>query len=163
MSLKKWICVLSVLKAIIPTHFLCQTECSRSAWSLILSNWYPSSEREIKFRRCLFTSSIKREIGIFRVVVVQKRQRNVQKSVLHVRSVFLFFLSFFFFFFFFLTFSLPSASLDLKVSNSKLWEITGHHKYFALVCNNMTAYPDTGVRRTLEIAEMVQHKVVHHC
>ena len=31
-------------------------------------------------------SSIKREIRHFRVVVVQKRERNVQKSVMHVRS-----------------------------------------------------------------------------
>ena len=44
------------------------------------------------------------------------------------------------------------------LSNSKLhmWENTGHHKYFAYICNNMTAYPYTGVSRTLEIAEMVQ-------
>ena len=44
------------------------------------------------------------------------------------------------------------------LSNSKLcmWENTGHHKYFAHICNNMTAYPDTGVSRTLEIAETVQ-------
>ena len=48
--------------------------------------------------------------------------------------------------FFFLTFPLPSASLDLKVPNSKLWENTGHHKYFAIVCNNMTAYPDARLR-----------------
>ena len=45
-----------------------------------------SSEREIKFRRWLFTSSIKREIRHFHVVVVQKRERNVQKSVMHLRS-----------------------------------------------------------------------------
>ena len=37
-----------------------------------------------------------------------------------------------------------------------MWENTGHHKYFAHICNNMTAYPDTGVSCTLEIAEMVQ-------
>ena len=34
----------------------------------------------------MFTFSIKREIRHFYVVVVQKRQRNVQKSVMHVRS-----------------------------------------------------------------------------
>ena len=56
------------------------------------SRWVPlkgpdsSSEREIKFRRCLFTSSVKREIRHFKVVVVQKRKRNVQKSVMHVGS-----------------------------------------------------------------------------
>ena len=43
-------------------------------------------EREIKFRRSLFTSSIKRELRHFHVVVVQKLERNIQKSVMHVRS-----------------------------------------------------------------------------
>ena len=37
--------------------------------------------------RCLvFTSSIKREIRKFHVVVVQRRQTNVQKSVMNVQS-----------------------------------------------------------------------------
>ena len=40
----------------------------------------------IKIRRCLFTFSIKDEIRHFHVVVVEKRQRNVQKSVMHVQS-----------------------------------------------------------------------------
>ena len=47
---------------------------------------YPSSEREIKFRRCLCTYYIGRQIRHFHVVVVQKRERNVQKSVMHVQS-----------------------------------------------------------------------------
>ena len=34
----------------------------------------------------MFTSSIKREIRDFHAVVVHWRQRNVQKSVLHVQS-----------------------------------------------------------------------------
>ena len=46
---------------------------------------YPSKEEERKFRRWLFTSSIKYEIRHFHVVVVQKRQRNEQKSVMHVQ------------------------------------------------------------------------------
>ena len=37
---------------------------------------YPSSEREIAFRRCSFTYSIKREIRHFHVVVVQKRVKK---------------------------------------------------------------------------------------
>ena len=46
-SLKKWICVLSVLIAIVPTHLL----------------GHPSSSKgEITFRRCLFTFCIKHEI-----------------------------------------------------------------------------------------------------
>ena len=35
-----------------------------------------SSEREVKFRRCLFTYFIKREIRHFHVVVVQKRAKK---------------------------------------------------------------------------------------
>ena len=57
--------------------------CSRCRRTLLKLNFkgpYPSSERELKFRRCLFTSSIKHEIRHFHVVVVQKRERNVQKK-----------------------------------------------------------------------------------
>ena len=43
-------------------------------------------ERERKIRRRLFTFSIKREIRHFDVVVVQRQQRNLQKSVIHVQS-----------------------------------------------------------------------------
>ena len=40
-----------------------------------------------KVNRCLvFMSSTKREIRHFHVVVVQRRLRNVQKSVMHVQS-----------------------------------------------------------------------------
>ena len=47
---------------------------------------YLSSEKG-KENRCLeFTSSIKRAVSKFHVVVVQRRQRNVQKSVMHVHS-----------------------------------------------------------------------------
>ena len=45
-----------------------------------------SLERERNLSCRLFTSSIKREIRHFPVVVVQWRQRNVQKSVMHVQS-----------------------------------------------------------------------------
>ena len=37
------------------------------------------SEEKLAFRRCLFTLSIKREIGHFHVIVMQIWQRNVQK------------------------------------------------------------------------------------
>ena len=47
---------------------------------------HPSSGREKKFRRGLFTFSTQREIWHFHVVVAQKRQRNVQKSEMHVQS-----------------------------------------------------------------------------
>ena len=36
----------------------------------------------------MFTSSVRREIGQFQVVVVQRRQGNVQKGVMHVQSCF---------------------------------------------------------------------------
>ena len=44
--------------------------------------------QEMKKESCclLFPSSTKREIRQFHVVVVQHRQRNVQKSVMHVQS-----------------------------------------------------------------------------
>ena len=53
--------------------------------SLELISWWPHSslERERKFCRRLFASSRKRKIiHYFHVVVVQERQRNVQKSVI---------------------------------------------------------------------------------
>ena len=49
---------------------------------------YRSSGKEKQSRRLVFTSSTKREIRQFHVVVVQWRQRNVQKSVMHVQSCF---------------------------------------------------------------------------
>ena len=58
-----------------------------------LVSWGPYStlESERKIRIRLFTSSIKREIRHFHVVVVQWRQGNVQKSMnlMHVQSYFL--------------------------------------------------------------------------
>ena len=77
---------------------------------------YSSSEREIKFRRCLFTSTIKREIRHFHVVVVQKRERNVKKVWCTCEVVLLLINPIVF-----LTFSLLSASLDLKVPNYFSW------------------------------------------
>ena len=56
-----------------------------SPWSWFLRD-YTSFERERKIRFRLFTSSIQREIRHFQAVVVQWRQRNLQKSVLHVQS-----------------------------------------------------------------------------
>ena len=45
---------------------------------------YQSSGKEKESRCLVFTSSTKREIRHFHVVVVQRRERNVQKSVMHV-------------------------------------------------------------------------------
>ena len=46
---------------------------------------YQSSEKE-KYCCFVFPSSTEREIRHFHVVIVQRRQRNVQKSVMHVQS-----------------------------------------------------------------------------
>ena len=47
---------------------------------------YQSSGKEKESRCLVFTSSTKRENRPFHVVVVQRRQGNVLKSVLHVQS-----------------------------------------------------------------------------
>ena len=47
---------------------------------------YLSAEREIRFCRHLFTFSLKCKIMQFHVEIVQKRQRNIQKSVMRVQS-----------------------------------------------------------------------------
>ena len=56
---------------------------NKCRWTLLELNSegpYPSSEKEIKFRRCLFTHSIKHEIRHFHVVVVQKRAKKCTKK-----------------------------------------------------------------------------------
>ena len=70
-------CVLSVFIAIIPTNYF--VERTRTLLNLNSKGPYSSSESKMKFLRCLFTFSIKHEIRHFHVVV-QKRQRNVQKA-----------------------------------------------------------------------------------
>ena len=71
---------------------------------------YPSTEREIKFGRCMFTSSIKREEFSRRSCAKTGEEMYVQSCCFAYKICC-------FFFVFFLTFSLPSASLDLKVPN----------------------------------------------
>ena len=75
-------------------------------------SWGPHSsfERERQIRCRLFTSSINRKIRDFHAVVVQSRQRNVQKSVLHVKVVVLLIRPIAF-----LTFSPPSTPSLLKL------------------------------------------------
>ena len=55
-------------------------------FSGVKSKRLQSSGKEEESRCLVFTSSTKREIRYFHVVVVQRRQRNVQKSVMHVQS-----------------------------------------------------------------------------
>ena len=84
-SLTKWIHAASNFIALIPSRSVRQ----------ILAFFFFGVEFYItvaKFRKrkrkslSLFTSSSKREIGYFHVVVVQWWQRNVLKSVMHVQS-----------------------------------------------------------------------------
>ena len=75
-SHKKWIYVFPVFISMIPTHLLL-SKVGETPWGWIAS-------REIKFRRRLFKSSIKCNIKRFHVAVMQKRERNLQKDVIHV-------------------------------------------------------------------------------
>ena len=51
---------------------------------------YQSSGKQKESCCLVFPSSTKREFNHFHVVVVQRRQRNVHKSVMHVQSCFFF-------------------------------------------------------------------------
>ena len=64
----------SIFIAVIPTHLLCQLKANSPGAEI------PSSETGRKFRRRLFTSSIKREIKRFYVVVVQWWQKECTKK-----------------------------------------------------------------------------------
>ena len=69
----------------------------------------------------MFTYSIKREIRHFHVVVVQKRAKKcTRKRDAHAKMLFCLKSLLFF-----LTFSLPSASLDLKVPNNSIADNIG--------------------------------------
>ena len=80
------------------------------SWVPVPKRRYRSSGKE-KESRCLeFTSATKREISHFHVLVVQWRQRNVQKCVMHVEGSCFANLAYCF-----LPFSLTSLSSLLKV------------------------------------------------
>ena len=61
-------------------------ECWQIFLELNSKRLYQSSGIEKEIGCLVFTSSTKREIRHFYVVVVKQRQRNVQKSVMHVQS-----------------------------------------------------------------------------
>ena len=84
--LKKLIIVLSVLIAIIPTLLLCQMQANPP--EVEFQGTISKFKIEIKFRRCLFTFSIKRKItkGIFTSQSCKNGQSNIQKSVIQLRS-----------------------------------------------------------------------------
>ena len=85
-------------------------------WSWILKRLYQSLEKEKESRCIVFTSSTKRKIRQFHVAVVLRRQRNVQKNVMHVQSCCFASLNLLSTF---LPFSLPSPSSLLKLPNCR--------------------------------------------
>ena len=79
--------LLSALKQLfLHSYFV---KCRQTLLKVFFFFFNPGSERDVKFPRRLFTIAIKRKIRHFHVVVVWKRQRNVQKSVTHVQTFFL--------------------------------------------------------------------------
>ena len=68
----------SLSRLFLPTYFV---ECRRTLLKLNSKGLYTNSEREIKFRRCLFTFPMhkRRNCRNFHVVVVQKLRTNAQK------------------------------------------------------------------------------------
>ena len=76
-SLKNLIHVLSLSIAIIPNNFEFFVNCSSPGVEFLR---YSSSERDRKFRRYSFTSSMKFQSRKFQVVVVQGREGDVPKS-----------------------------------------------------------------------------------
>ena len=83
---------------------------------LISCGLHSSLERERNIRRRLITSSIKREIRHFHVVVVQRRQRNVLKAWRTCKVDGLLYKPITF-----LTFSLPLLSSFLKLPTNQGW------------------------------------------
>ena len=67
-------------------HLVYFVKCWQMFLELNSKGLYQSSGKEKESCCLVFPSSTKREIRQFHVVVVQRRQRNVQKSVMHVQS-----------------------------------------------------------------------------
>ena len=110
----------SLSQLFLPTYFV---KCRRALLNhslLIPKDHIQVTERKIKCRRCLFTSCIKREIRHFQVIVVQKRAnkliREMYKKAWCTCKVVVLLLNPIVY----LTFSLPSASLNLKVPNIRV-------------------------------------------
>ena len=61
-------------------------KCWRIFLELNSKGLYQSSVKEKESRCLVFTSSTRRAIRQFHIVVVQRRQKNVQKCVMHVQS-----------------------------------------------------------------------------
>ena len=67
-------------------HLVYFVKCWQMFLELNYKGLYQSSGKEKQSCCLAFPSSTKREFRHFHVVVVQRRQRNVQKSVMHVQS-----------------------------------------------------------------------------
>ena len=76
--LKQWICILSNFIAFFGTAQL--VKCRRLLLELNSQGLYPCSNRERKICRRMTTSSIKRHIGTFHVVVVQWTVKKCTKK-----------------------------------------------------------------------------------
>ena len=82
---EQWIRATSNFIALIPTRSTRQI--LGLFWNLNSKRLYQTSGKDKESRWLVFTSWTKREIKHFHVVVVQRRQRNVQKSgVIHLQS-----------------------------------------------------------------------------
>ena len=85
-SLKKWICAPSNFIALIPTRSFRQMLANLSGVEFYKTVSKFRKNKKKKVVVLCSRPSTKREIRQFHVVVVQRRQRNVQKSVMHVQS-----------------------------------------------------------------------------
>ena len=83
-SLKKWIRAASNFIRLIPSRFICQI--LANFCGLNSKGLYQSFGKEKESCCLVFPSSKKCEIKHFHVVVVQRRQRNIQKSLMHVQG-----------------------------------------------------------------------------
>ena len=82
---EQWIRATSNFIALIPTRSTRQI--LGLFWNLNSKRLYQTSGKDKESRWLVFTSWTKRETRHFHVVVVQRRQRNVQKSgVIHLQS-----------------------------------------------------------------------------
>ena len=84
-SLKNWICAATNFIALIPSRLI-RRMLPKFFWSWNLKDCIKVQEKKKKVVVFCSPSSTKREIRQFHVVVVQRQQRNVQKSVMHVQS-----------------------------------------------------------------------------
>ena len=83
-SLKKWIRTSSNFYLTYSDSFI--VKCWQIFLELNFKRLYQSSGKEREGRCIVFTCLTQREIRHFHVVVVQRRQRNLQKRVMHVQS-----------------------------------------------------------------------------